>query len=58
MSVGPAARHEHAHAFSSFHGRTREGLVLHDRRGMLKAGFAGIATWRPPSIVTWACRWI
>ncbi len=31
------------HAFGSFQGRTREGLTLIDRRGMLKAGLAGVA---------------
>lgn len=31
------------HAFGDFLGRTREGLALVDRRGMLKAGLAGLA---------------
>ncbi|MBX7106716.1 MAG: DUF1501 domain-containing protein [Gemmataceae bacterium] len=31
------------HAFENFHGTTREGLVLQTRRGMLKAGLAGMA---------------
>jgi hypothetical protein len=30
------------HAFGSFQGRTREGLYLQNRRGMLKTGLAGI----------------
>ena len=38
-NVGAHARH----AFENFHGTTREGLVLNTRRGMLKAGLAGIA---------------
>ncbi|HSG70803.1 MAG TPA: DUF1501 domain-containing protein [Planctomycetaceae bacterium] len=32
-----------SHAFENFHGKTREGLVLQTRRGMLKAGVAGVA---------------
>ena len=32
-----------SHAFGNFHGTTREGLFLQSRRGMLKAGLAGIA---------------
>jgi hypothetical protein len=35
--------HGHQHAFTTFHGRTAEGLTLRSRRGMMKAGFAGIA---------------
>ena len=31
------------HAFANFHGRTREGLFVADRRGMLKASLAGLA---------------
>ena len=30
-------------AFAAFHGRTREGLVIQSRRGMLKASLAGLA---------------
>lgn len=39
------------HAFGDFHGRDREGLVLRDRRGMLKAGFAGIAGLSLPGLL-------
>ncbi len=35
--------HSHAHAFTSFNALDREGLVLHTRRNILKAGLAGIA---------------
>ena len=38
----PVAQHG-GHAFASFQGRTREGLYLHSRRSMLKAGMAGMA---------------
>lgn len=38
-------------AFADFHGRTREGLTLLDRRGMLKAGFAGIAGLSLPDLL-------
>lgn len=34
---------EHAHAFSDWHGKTPEGLVVPSRRNFLKAGMAGIA---------------
>ena len=39
------------HAFGSFQGRTREGLTLTDRRGMLKAGLAGVAGLSLPSLL-------
>ncbi|SVD01944.1 uncharacterized protein METZ01_LOCUS354798, partial [marine metagenome] len=35
--------HSHANAFTDFHGSTREGLAVTDRRGMLKAGMAGLS---------------
>ena len=35
--------HGHHHAFTSFHARRAEGLTLLNRRGMMKAGFAGIS---------------
>ena len=31
------------HAFTALNARQREGMVVHDRRGMLKAGIAGLA---------------
>lgn len=44
--------HGHAqHAFADFHGRTREGLTLCDRRGMLKAGLAGVAGLSLPTLL-------
>ena len=44
MSAPACNARAHArHAFENFHGTTREGLVLQTRRGMLKAGLAGIA---------------
>jgi hypothetical protein len=39
------------HAFGNFHGRTREGLTLLDRRGMLKAGLAGVAGLSLPELL-------
>lgn len=39
------------HPFGDFHGRTREGLTLVDRRGMLKAGIAGIAGLTLPDLL-------
>ncbi|TXT16921.1 MAG: Uncharacterized protein FD138_4661 [Planctomycetota bacterium] len=39
------------HAFGSFQGRSREGLTLTDRRGMLKAGLAGIAGLSLPDLL-------
>jgi hypothetical protein len=39
------------HSFENFHGRTREGLTLTDRRGMLKAGIAGIAGLSLPDLL-------
>ena len=41
-AVCPVAQHG-GHAFAGFQGRTREGLYLHSRRSMLKAGMAGMA---------------
>lgn len=39
------------HAFGNFQGRTREGLTLTDRRGMLKAGLAGVAGLSLPDLL-------
>ena len=41
----------HQHAFSDFHGRSREGLTFLDRRGMLKSGLAGVAGLSLPSLL-------
>jgi hypothetical protein len=49
----PAPRHVHspAHAFSFFQPRVREGLVLHSRRSVLKAGLAGLARISLPALL-------
>lgn len=47
----PAHSASHAHAFSDFHGRTVEGLTVSNRRGMLKAGFAGLAGLTLPGLL-------
>lgn len=39
------------HAFGNFHGRDREGLTVVSRRGMLKAGLAGIAGLSLPDLL-------
>jgi uncharacterized protein (DUF1501 family) len=44
--------HGHArHAFGDLYGRTREGLTLVSRRGMLKAGIAGMAGLSLPQLL-------
>lgn len=43
--------HAHSHAFANLHGRTREGLALVSRRGMLKAGFLGLAGLTLPDLL-------
>ena len=40
-----------SHAFTNFHGRTREGLTAFSRRGMLKAGLAGMAGLSLPDLL-------
>jgi uncharacterized protein (DUF1501 family) len=53
--MNPCDRPAHArHAFVGFQGRDREGLALVDRRGMLKAGLAGIAGLTLPELLR--CR--
>ncbi len=47
-NLEPQARQ---HAFASFHGRTHEGVTLASRRGMLKAGIAGIAGLSVPNLI-------
>lgn len=44
-------RQHQLHAFGNFHGTTREGLTLTDRRSMLKAGVAGIAGLSLPDLL-------
>jgi hypothetical protein len=39
------------HAFGNYFGRAREGLTLADRRGMLKAGLAGLAGLSLPDLL-------
>jgi hypothetical protein len=39
------------HAFNNFYGRQREGLTLVGRRGMLKAGLAGVAGLSLPELL-------
>lgn len=46
-----AFNHQQRHAFTSFHGRVPEGLVVSDRRGMLKASVAGLAGLSLPALL-------
>ena len=39
------------HAFTNFHGRTREGLTAFSRRGMLKTGVAGLVGLTLPDLL-------
>ena len=50
MSRCPVFQHGE-HAFTGLHGRQREGLTMLDRRGMLKAGFAGLAGLSLPGLL-------
>jgi len=50
MSRCPVFQHGD-HAFTGLHGRRREGLTMLDRRGMLKAGFAGLAGLSLPGLL-------
>ena len=51
MTIGfPHVPHG-GHAFSDFNARRREGLALVDRRGMLKAGLAGMAGLSLPALL-------
>ena len=43
--------HSHQNAFANFSARVREGLVVTGRRGMLKAGLAGIAGLTLPGLL-------
>ena len=43
--------HEHPHAFENYHARRREGLMVLNRRGMLKAGLAGMAGLSLPELL-------
>ncbi|MBI3878131.1 MAG: DUF1501 domain-containing protein [Verrucomicrobia bacterium] len=48
-----AGKHSHSanHAFAFFQPRAREGLVVHSRRSVLKAGLAGLAGLTFPSLL-------
>jgi hypothetical protein len=48
---GNGAEHLHRNAFGFFNARRREGLVFEGRRGMLKAGLAGIAGLTLPELL-------
>ncbi len=50
-AAGPLTPAHEAHAFAGFHGTVREGLALVDRRGMLKAGMAGMAGLSLPALL-------
>lgn len=43
MTNSHAAHHTSQHAFTHLNGREREGLMMLNRRGMLKTGMAGLA---------------
>jgi hypothetical protein len=43
--------HQHSHTFTHFNARRREGLTVLSRRGMLKAGLAGIAGLTVPDLL-------
>ena len=52
MNVHPCQTLQHAgHAFGGWYPREREGLTLVDRRGMLKAGLAGVAGLSLPELL-------
>ncbi len=43
--------HSHSHAFTNLNARAREGLTVLSRRGMLKAGLAGLAGLSLPDLI-------
>jgi uncharacterized protein (DUF1501 family) len=49
--MGHFAQHGSGHAFGSFNARRHEGLMLLNRRGMLKAGVAGVAGLTLPGLL-------
>jgi hypothetical protein len=51
LNVGCQKFAHRQHSFENFQGRSREGLTLTDRRGMLKAGIAGIAGLSLPDLL-------
>lgn len=48
---GHLSHHTAGHAFAGFNARQREGLMLLNRRGMLKAGAAGVAGLTLPELL-------
>ncbi len=56
MAEQSSVPHQHAHAFEDYHARQREGLMVLDRRGMLKAGFAGLAGLSLPELLKQRAR--
>ena len=46
-----ASGHPHINTFSDFHGTLREGVSVTDRRGMIKAGMAGLAGLSLPGLL-------
>ena len=50
------APHQHPHAFENYHARRREGLMVLNRRGMLKAGLAGLAGLSLPELLAQRAR--
>lgn len=51
MSISPNHQNEPGHAFGNYFGRQRDGLCLVDRRGMLKAGLAGVTGLSLPELL-------
>lgn len=51
MPASHAVDHASGHAFSGFHARNREGLMVLNRRGMLKASMAGIGGLSLPNLL-------
>ena len=51
MSSSHRNNHWNGHAFTNFHGSEREGLAVVDRRGMIKAGLAGMAGLSLPGLL-------
>ena len=51
MSIPHSVQHAVGHAFTSFHGRNREGLMMLNRRGMLKSSLAGLAGLSLPGLL-------
>ena len=50
-SPGCESSHHERHAFQNFYGDVCEGLTVRSRRGVLKAGLAGVAGLSLPEII-------